>query len=66
MENNLRQQSNLDQSEASRAALVERHREFLEKAALQGINPDSLIPLLGLADLAISKLGKILKGKRIC
>lgn len=66
MENNSRQQSNLDQSEASRTALIERHRGFLEKAALQGMNPETLLALLGLAELAISKLGKILKGKRIC
>ena len=65
MENNS-STPNLDQAEASRAALVERHREFLEKAALQGRTPDSLLTLLDLADLAISKLGKILKGKRIC
>lgn len=57
---------NLDQTERERTALVERHKGFLEKAGLQGMNPDSLLALLGLADLAISKLGKILKGKRIC
>ena len=57
---------NLDQAEASRTAIIERHKGFLEKAELQGMNPESLIPLLGLADLAISKIGKILKGKRIC
>jgi hypothetical protein len=66
MENILRQQSNLDQTERERTAIIERHKGFLEKAELQGMNPDSLIPLLGFADLAISKLGKILKGKRIC
>jgi hypothetical protein len=65
MENNS-STSNLDQAEASRAALIARHRGFLEKAALQGMNPDSLLALLSLADLAISKIGKILKGKRIC
>jgi len=65
MENNS-QTPNLDQAEARRSALIEKNKGFLEKALSQGMNPDSLIPLLGFADLAISKLGKILKGKRIC
>jgi len=56
----------LDLAEARRSALIERHRGFLEKADMQGISPDSLLPLFEIADLLDSVLGKILKRKRIC
>jgi len=65
MENNS-QTPNLDQAEARRSTLIQKHKGLLEKADLQGISPDSLLPFFEIADLLESVLGKILKRKKIC
>jgi len=65
MENNS-QTPNLDQAEARRNALIEKHRRFLGLADLQGRSIESVLPLLEIADFIESILGRILNGKRIC
>lgn len=63
MENNSSATPNLDQAEARRSALIERHRGFLKKADLQGMTPEAVLPFLEIADLLESFLGKILNRK---
>lgn len=66
MENNSQQQPNLDKAEERRTALIVKHSRFLGLADLQGRSIESVLPLLEIADLLKSVLGRILNGKRIC